>query len=108
MAKRYISGRGDQQYKMRMPAGLHDRIKAAAAMGGQSMSTAIIMTLEQAFPAPIEPETVNDGLLTAAKDVAVQWAALLSAIGQDPAKNDALSTLLEKLDDAEVVDNGEN
>jgi len=46
------AGRGADQYMIRFPPGLRDRIKAAAEHGGRSMNTEIVRTLEKEFPEP--------------------------------------------------------
>lgn len=40
------------QFPVRMPPGMRDRIKAAAAANYRSMNSEIVSTLERAFPAP--------------------------------------------------------
>ncbi|MGN7867799.1 Arc family DNA-binding protein [Paracoccus sp. 22332] len=45
-------GRGAEQYTVRFPDGLRDRIKLAAEANGRSMNAEIVATLEKAFPAP--------------------------------------------------------
>lgn len=42
------------QYQLRLPPGLRDRIKAAADGNGRSMNSEIVSTLESAFPDPRE------------------------------------------------------
>ena len=42
-------GRGYDQYTLRLPDGLRDRIKAAAAANGRSMNTEIIASLQAAM-----------------------------------------------------------
>ncbi|MDB5522807.1 MAG: Arc family DNA-binding protein [Rhizobium sp.] len=103
---RVIGMRGDDSLNIRLPDGLRDRIKSAAYKNGHSMNTAIIMLLEEAFPASIEPESVNQALLTASQNVAIQWADLLRAIGQDPCQNAALKNLNSSIADAEKFDGG--
>lgn len=46
------AGRGDDQYMVRFPPGLRDRIKEAAWKKGRSMNSEIIATLEREYPAP--------------------------------------------------------
>ena len=46
------AGRGDDQYMLRFPPGLRDRIKAHAEKNGTSINTEIITLLEEKFPAP--------------------------------------------------------
>lgn len=44
-------GRGAEQYTVRFPDGLRDRIKAAADANGRSMNAEIVATLEDKYPA---------------------------------------------------------
>mgnify|MGYP001118544822 CR=1 FL=1 len=44
------AGRGDDQYMVRFPKGLRDRIKAKAEENGRSMNSEIVAALEEAFP----------------------------------------------------------
>lgn len=41
------------QYMLRLPDGMRDRIKAAAEVNNRSMNAEIVATLEKAYPAPI-------------------------------------------------------
>lgn len=43
------AGRGDDQYMVRFPEGLRDRIKGAAEENGRSMNTEIVARLEDSF-----------------------------------------------------------
>lgn len=45
-------GRGADQYTVRLPDGLRDRIKAAADDNNRSMNAEIVATLEEKYPAP--------------------------------------------------------
>ncbi|WP_085785995.1 Arc family DNA-binding protein [Ketogulonicigenium robustum] len=45
-------GRGAEQYTVRFPDGLRDRIKAAAEANNRSMNAEIVATLEEKYPAP--------------------------------------------------------
>lgn len=47
-------GRGADQYTVRFPDGLRDRIKAAAEANNRSMNAEIVATLEEKYPAPDE------------------------------------------------------
>ncbi|WP_407674067.1 Arc family DNA-binding protein [Paracoccus beibuensis] len=44
-------GRGAEQYTVRLPDGLRDRIKAAADAKGRSMNSEIVATLQEKYPA---------------------------------------------------------
>lgn len=43
------AGRGDDQYMLRFPPGLRDRVKDAAAEHGRSMNSEIVARLEETF-----------------------------------------------------------
>lgn len=45
-------GRGADQYTVRFPDGLRDRIKAAADANNRSMNAEIVATLEEKYPEP--------------------------------------------------------
>lgn len=47
------AGRGSEQFMVRLPEGMRDRIRAAAERHGRSMNAEIIYTLEEAYP-PID------------------------------------------------------
>lgn len=61
------------------------------------MNTAIVIALEEAFPAPMLPESVNEALFQAANEVAAQWAGILTAMGQNPSENAALQALHDRI-----------
>lgn len=43
-------GRGADQFQLRLPEGMRERIKAAADRNGRSMNTEIVAALEEHFP----------------------------------------------------------
>lgn len=47
------AGRGSDQFPLRLPDGLRDRIKHSAEASGRSMNAEIIAALEEAFPEPM-------------------------------------------------------
>lgn len=47
-------GRGSDQFPLRLPDGMRERIKAAADAAGRSMNAEIVATLEDRYPAPEE------------------------------------------------------
>lgn len=58
----FPSGQQDQ-FNLRMPHGMRDRIKAAADMNNRSMNAEIVAALEEKYPAaPIEVKAV-DGVI---------------------------------------------
>ncbi len=63
----------NDQYMLRLPDGMRDRIKAAAAENNRSMNAEIVATLESAYPIPNdraiiilqrEIQSVKDGTAT--------------------------------------------
>lgn len=56
-------GRGAEQYTVRMPDGLRDRIKAAADVNNRSMNAEIVSALETAYPAPEDPAHIRQLIL---------------------------------------------
>lgn len=48
-----------EQFMLRLPDGMRDRIKAAAESNNRSMNAEIVATLETAYPEPL-PEKSND------------------------------------------------
>ncbi|WP_418024969.1 Arc family DNA-binding protein (plasmid) [Paracoccus sp. TD-10] len=50
------------QYMLRLPDGMRDRIKAAAEANNRSMNAEIVATLEKEYPAP--PMSLNDIIIT--------------------------------------------
>ena len=46
------AGRGADQYMVRFPEGLRERIKEAAEANGRSMNSEIVSALEDAYPDP--------------------------------------------------------
>lgn len=49
------AGRGSDQFIVRLPNGMRDRIKAAAEANNRSMNAEIVATLDEKYPAP-EPD----------------------------------------------------
>lgn len=58
------AGRGADQYMVRFPPGLRDRIKAYAERRGTSINSEIIRILERHFPEPWPVEKRLDDLMT--------------------------------------------
>ncbi|MER8514806.1 Arc family DNA-binding protein [Mesorhizobium sp. M1060] len=52
MAKK--PGRGAEQFVVRLPEGMRDRIRDAADRNNRSMNAEVVATLEEKYPAPIE------------------------------------------------------
>lgn len=85
--------RNDEQFSVRMPQGLRGRIAASADANNRSMNAEIVSVLIAAYPRPIEPESINQAMLDAASAVLADWSATISALGQNPAENQRISTL---------------
>lgn len=56
-------GRESEQFNVRFPPGMRDRIKLAADRNGRSMNAEIIATLAQHYPAPRTDVASLDGLI---------------------------------------------
>lgn len=56
-------GQGSDQFNVRFPPGMRDRIKVAADINGRSMNAEIIATLEERYPATSVDVRAVDGLL---------------------------------------------
>jgi len=48
-------GRASDQFALRLPDGMRERIKAAADQNNRSMNAEIVATLERAYPLPKPP-----------------------------------------------------
>lgn len=55
-----IPSRGVDQFNLRLPDGLRDRIKAHAGANMRSMNSELILVLERAFPAPTAADTAAE------------------------------------------------
>lgn len=51
MAKKTYPSDKQDQFMLRLPDGMRDRIKAAADQNGRSMNAEIVLTLEETYPA---------------------------------------------------------
>lgn len=56
-------GRDSDQFNVRFPPGMRDRIKAAADRNGRSMNAEIIATLAEHYPPPRADVSSLDGLI---------------------------------------------
>ena len=99
--------RDNDQLLLRLPDGLRDRIKETADRNGRSLTSEIVFTLTETYPAPIEPESINEALLEAAQEVAEKWASVLATLGQSPDDNQPLQRLMERLEKAGKMKEGE-
>ncbi|TIX11398.1 MAG: Arc family DNA-binding protein, partial [Mesorhizobium sp.] len=81
-------GRGSDQFALRLPEGLRDRIKAYAAYQGRSMNEEIVRILEREFPEPWVAGERIDELLE-----------MLGVIQAGQATNEGISKLASELHD---------
>lgn len=95
-----IVGRDGLQIALRLSPSLKDRVHAAAKQNNRSVNAEITSTLEEKYPKPVEPESLNKALALAARDVMGAWSEALQALGQDPKGNEKLSRLSQALDRA--------
>jgi hypothetical protein len=51
------------QFVVRLPEGMRDRIKAAAEAANRSMNAEIVATLDEKYPVPQDPPTFGIGLV---------------------------------------------
>lgn len=58
------TGRGADQFMLRLPEGMREQIKAAAESSGRSMNAEIVARLEESFVAPPPHELGADGQVT--------------------------------------------
>ncbi|WP_418459894.1 Arc family DNA-binding protein [Brucella intermedia] len=93
--------RYDHQFQLRMPKRLFDRVKAAATATEQAVNSKIVSVLAKEFPEPTEPETVNEALLSAAREILSDWSHSLEALGHDPKSNKRLTALSDAIANAE-------
>ncbi|MBF9050630.1 Arc family DNA-binding protein [Roseobacter sp. HKCCD9010] len=49
------TGRGSEQFVVRLPDGMRDRIKIAASINQRSMNAEIVATLEETYPPVSDP-----------------------------------------------------
>jgi len=92
-----VAGRDGSQISLRLSTHLKERIHAAAEANNRSANAEITSALEEKYPAPIEPESLNKQLALAAQGVIDAWSAALSALGQDPKQNTQLTRLEDTL-----------
>jgi len=58
MAKR-VASRGSEQFMLRLPDGMRDRIRAEADANGRSMNAEIVERLEQSFRSERSPSSLD-------------------------------------------------
>lgn len=89
------TGRDSVSHTVRFTPGLIDRIRTHAKANGRSLQSEIVTALEAAYPAPIEPESVNEAMLDAAQAVLDDWTRMLGALGQKPEDNPRVAALAD-------------
>ena len=90
------AGRGSDQFPLRLPDGLRDRIKAAAERNGRSMNVEIVRVLEREFP---EPFPLHDRI----DQLGTLFSAMLKVQGLERAM-DVMSEELQEAAEAIVWD----
>lgn len=76
-----IVGRGADQFTVRFPDGMRDRIKAAAEANNRSMNAEIVATLGEKYPEPVNPYDILPTIEEIAEQLKAmpkgpEWAAL--------------------------------
>lgn len=69
-------GRGSDQFALRLPDGMRDRIKAAADKSGRSMNAEMVARLEASFAARPDKETTELNAMKAIIEVLRRSGAL--------------------------------
>jgi uncharacterized protein (DUF1778 family) len=92
--------RSDEMINLRVPPGMRDRIHSWAKHNKRSMNSEVVATLDEKYPAPPEPESLNERLADAAMAVAGEWTVALKALGQEPRSNVKLKKLMDALSEA--------
>ncbi len=59
-----------EQFMLRMPEGMRDRIKAAADANNRSMNSEILSLLEERYPEPLPGEHLEEHLINLAEAIA--------------------------------------
>lgn len=76
------TSRESEKYVLRLPAGMRERIKAAATRNNRTMNAEIVAVLEEKFPVPTIPQYLADrlGLDTILELINTEKADLPAAI----------------------------
>ena len=86
------TGRLSENFNLRLPDGMRDRIKDAAARNNRSMNAEIVATLEEAYPAPAVD----------ARDALRKLRDMAAAFPEDPALVEVAAKADEFLADAQI------
>jgi plasmid stability protein len=70
MSSKKVASRGSEQFMVRFPDGMRERIKMAADENGRSMNAEIIHRLEQTFS--VDDAIITNDLADTPKELAVQ------------------------------------
>lgn len=83
------TGRASDQFPLRLPDGMRDRIKSAAEANNRSMNAEIVATLEEKYPAPAAK----------AEDIAREYREI-AMLALDPDTPQSVSkTLIDRMND---------
>ncbi|KAF0172865.1 MAG: helix-turn-helix domain-containing protein [Rhodobacteraceae bacterium] len=93
-------GQGSDQFNVRFPPGMRDRIKVAADLNGRSMNAEIIATLEERYPAASVDVRAVEGLLHYIAS-AITPAQALDRVAEVNAKFEAVGSPLRISQDPE-------
>ena len=74
------AGRDSDGFRLRLPDGLRDRIRAAAEAEGRSMNAEIVAALEARFPAPEAAADHGRGDAERALEVLRRYLARLDSV----------------------------
>ncbi len=101
------TGRGSDQFPLRLPEGMRERIKAAADMNNRSMNAEIVSTLEEKYPEP-EKLARTSWLVSCIIRPSVKIAAgraIRDAAAEEGSKaTDSINERLRSVDELEVQD----
>ena len=67
------------RYMLRLPDGMRDRIKAAAAENNRSMNAEIVATLEEKYPAPLDTNLDWDWVTKRSADILIEMRSIVQA-----------------------------
>lgn len=91
-----VSRRG-VQFMLRLPEGLRDRVRSHAVSQARSVNSEIVIALEEKYPAPLHPETVNEALVSASSALLDDWSKMLHALGQSATENPRYTALADAI-----------
>lgn len=86
MARQGFPSDKQDQFVVRLPDGMRDRIKAAAEANNRSMNAEIVATLEDKYPAPSSPDAIR-----------AAFTELLDAIRKESPNNEMLAKAVDHI-----------